>query len=492
MSQANEENQSNEFKNDASSSRVRNGSELDKAFPSTLTLGFLVIMVITLSLVTGWKVVNLGLEKAELERDLKTNKAIREEIPRLQTEENELRKKRDQIKSEKETQEIEYKILLENQKRAQKDLTNLNSIRDSQESEFTRKEKRLTEMQAKLMAASNDHDNLSGRLKAKKILEKTLQGNIDTFNSEIIELKAKESGLILEQEKMQEIRNRMQQELKSIEENREDMRKLSDDFSEVAANMKRSRDSIESEIRQLATATRGLESEQQVLIKAADSISDKSREIDSVVSQVEAIRRNFKTTQGKLGESISESQDQIRSLKEIINKESVQLRKNIQKNDDNIDGFEASLKGVQRVTAEYEDNLKTLQDKLTIAEQTSNSMKSLESSLMEQKNKITSNADNFDGLFAQVNNQFKNFNQNLDHTLNQVNDKYKKADKDLAQFISRAKENNKKIDDQEQRIVKGLEEVKEVKEVKEQFEKKLGLWEKTLESFKSLIGQSKK
>ncbi|MBT5471651.1 MAG: hypothetical protein HOK41_13695 [Nitrospina sp.] len=374
-------------------------------------------------------------------------------------------------------------------------MANINSKRDSQESEFTRREKKLADMSAKLRAAKDDHDDLKVSLKTKNNLIKTLQKNIDalreninTFESEIIKLKAKESGLILEQDKLQEIRNRMQQELESIEENREDMRKLSDDFREVAVNMKRSRVSIESEAKQLATATRGLESEQQVLVKAADSISNKSQEIGSVVNQIEAIRRNFKTAQVDLGKSISESREQIRSLKEIINKESAQMEKNTQKNENTMDGFQANLKGIQRVTAEYENNLKTLQDKLAIAEQTSSSMRNLESALIKSKNKISSNAENFEGLFAQVDGQFKSFSQKLDQTLEQVNRKYKKADKDLVQLISRSKEHKNNIDDQNQRVNKGLEEVKDVKE---QVEKKLGLWGKIIKEVQDFMGQSK-
>ena len=101
MNQNSEENRNNEIEKDSSSGKVINGSRLDQAFPSLLTLGLLVSAVIVLSLVSGWKVVNLGLEEAKLDRDIKANKAIREEIPRLQNEENELRKKRNPKKKKK-------------------------------------------------------------------------------------------------------------------------------------------------------------------------------------------------------------------------------------------------------------------------------------------------------------------------------------------------------------------------------------------------------
>lgn len=276
----------------------------------------------------------------------------------------------------------------------------------------------------------------------------------------------------------------MQQELESIEENRGELRKLSEDFKDVASNIERSRASIDNETTQLGIATRGIEAGKEDLLRAANSMSDKSKEIESAVNQIEVIQKNFKTAQGELNKSISESQQQIRSLKEIINNQSMQLEKNIKKSGDNINNFQASVKGVQNVTTQYEDELESLQNKLEIAEKASNSMRSLEDSLLELKNKMSSKSDDFKSLFARADNQFETFGNNLDRALEGVESRHMRVEIELDKAIGRNNKEKKIIEEQNRRVDQSLKEMDEKAEENRGWIEKM---RKQIEELKELI-----
>jgi len=71
----------------------RRSSALDRGFPSGKILGGFVVLIILLQVIAGWKVVNLGQEKAEvtrlrslLEKDIKDHEYLTRELPGLKKE----------------------------------------------------------------------------------------------------------------------------------------------------------------------------------------------------------------------------------------------------------------------------------------------------------------------------------------------------------------------------------------------------------------------
>jgi chromosome segregation ATPase len=461
MSQANQENQPNEFKNDTSFREVRSGSKLDKAFPSLWTLGLLISIIIVLSLASGWKVVNLGLEKAKLERDIRANKAIRAELPGLEMQKNKLRKEIDALKQSKELEELKNRNLKENNKKIQTNLSEMSATLNNKESKLKEAKDKYAKLGSRIRTAQTDLDNLEPRLKLEQNFVKELKQKISTNQTKVSALEAETKGLELQKKNLQKEKDRVLEGLNSLNEDRGRLQKLSERFRGVADDMSTSRAKIDNETKQLEIATKGIEAGKEDLLRAANSMSNKSEEIEAVVNQIEVIQENFKTAQGDLNKSISESQEQITFLKEIINNQSMQIEKNIKKSSDDINNFQASVKGVQNVTTKYEDELESLQKKLEIAEKTSNSMRSLEGSLIELKNNMSSKSDDFTNLFSSADKQFKTFGSNLDRALEDVKERHMRVELEVDKAIGRNNEQNKIIEERYRGVNKNLKEIDE-------------------------------
>jgi chromosome segregation ATPase len=484
MNQPNEESQPNEFKNDTSFREVRSGSKLDKAFPSLWTLGLLISIIILLSLASGWKVVNLGLEKAKLERDIRANKAIRAELPGLETQKNKLRKEIDALKQSKELEELKNRNLKENNKNIQTNLSEMSSTLNNKESQLKEVEEKYAKLGSKIQIAKSDLDNLEPRLKLEQNFVRELEQKISTNQNKVSALEAETKGLELQKKNLQKEKDRILEGLNSLNEDRGRLQNLSEIFRGVADDMSTSRANIDNETKQLEIATKGIEAGKEDLLRAANSMSNKSKEIEAAVNQIEVIQKNFKTAQGDLNKSISESQEQIRSLKEIINNQSIHLEKNIKKSGDNINNFQASVKGVQNVTTKYEDELESLQKKIEIAEKTSNSMRSLEGSLIELKNKMSSRSDDFTNLFASADKQFETFGSNLDRALEDVKERHMRVEIEIDKAIGHNNEQNKIIEERHRGVNKNL------KEIDEKTKENRSLIEKMTDQIKKLFNKN--
>lgn len=317
--------------------KERNGSYLDRGFPTGKALLVILGVVFFLQGISAWKIINLEREKASFEAEKQNFNSLKEQLPELQKIISDLEGKKAEfqgevntLKSDVNALEIRRNQFIEDVKHHEQKLNKLKSDNEFYENKLKTSENLLSERKKACDDALIFQKKLNDESSA-------LESKIKVYTSDVNTL--------------QEMINKLQEEGKSLTakivrlETREDeLQKMNTEFSNVIVNLKTGSAKFEQYQNE---AKVNLKSANQTFEDATQNMRSSAAKLDQEVAYLKGVAEN-------LGNKVNLSADTLKTSIEKLSSISVQSNKLI---DTMVEGID-NLKQKQTVLDDTTQNIR--------------------------------------------------------------------------------------------------------------------------------------
>lgn len=339
----------------------RKGAALDRTFPPLWLMGGIVLVVIILTLLSGWKIVNLEKERTDvvtqrklLDRDKKAFAALRQELPVLEARQEALIRENNDLKGLINS----HTARLESLKTRMK--TTLNGLRkteeDRQRAENDQKRALVDTDQARKIKAEletaikrnqADLENLSQQVSLSRAQEAEFNRMIKQYHRDVARLEADIKGLEQQRQNKQKVLARMA-------EDKSDLISLASGFKKISMSMENSLQSlnkttlaldlrnkelsqtitgVDDQSNVLAHQTKAVTDETGRLTQVVKGITEDSRQINKAASSIRTTSSTIDRISGQLyvsTDKLNKRADSLQSQVEVVFKQAGRLGQVVQ------------------------------------------------------------------------------------------------------------------------------------------------------------------
>jgi chromosome segregation ATPase len=255
------------------------GGALDRTFIPAWLLGSVILVVIILTVLSGWKIVNLEMERVEvaserslLERDIQAYASIQKELPALEERQQAWTKEFNELEGKVQTARTRLESLT-----IQAEAEQLS--RDKAKAELTTAQvdtqtnrKVYADLQSKIQTARSQSQRLTQQVESLGAQEETLRRSTGQLQKKAGELQADIS-------KLEKERKNKQQVLELMARDTSELKTLSKRFDDIAKNMELSNQEVNETLK-------GLNEQTKELTQAVEVVSSNAKDISSQVQLV--------------------------------------------------------------------------------------------------------------------------------------------------------------------------------------------------------------
>lgn len=210
---------------------------LDQSFIPAWLMGGAVILVVLLTALSGWKIVNLEAERSNvesqrrlLERDKQAYAEIQRELPSLEKREQDLLGAVGELEGKERGARTRYESLTAQGNAAQLEMEKAKAERDQAQAAAQAARKQFASMQADIQKARADSQSSKQEVEALQAQEQTLRKRMTELTGKVAQLQADMSGLDRERQNKERVLQQMAQDTG-------DLQKLSKRFDTIADNL---------------------------------------------------------------------------------------------------------------------------------------------------------------------------------------------------------------------------------------------------------------
>ena len=311
--------------NSKSDSKSRVGfksNRLDLAFPHVWLLSGVVISIIILMVVSGWKIVNVeaerqsvAMERVRIEKDreqlkinLQSHETILKELPSLEHKNDEFRTLIYQLSGELKAKQTKLDSLK----------TQLTSAQESLDRAIAERGKAVSEKEAATMV----HEKLKNDIETSRPIAEQLKSEVAQLTEQSSEIQAKvKKYLVKERELSAELaglekqKENVKQVLLEMSEDRDELAKLSNRFGSIFDRIEATGENTDKSVKEFQGQTVVL---QKAIVAIQDQIENLSGEIKKVGTSSESLNKS--------SQSLSKSTKTIDTATETVDKTIDQLR----------------------------------------------------------------------------------------------------------------------------------------------------------------------
>lgn len=283
------------------------GSALDRAFPSPWLIGGLIFFVVVLSVLSGWKIVNLGRERAILdserkllERDKKAYSSILKDLPQMEQKKQALQTALADLQGQVDALNIRSK--------------SLRIKTQSTREELERAKAERTETVEAASAARKEYTKLHGMIETARGQLPTLQQQVadlkeqrETLWKNTIRLQTQDSSLQADIQGLEEKRLNKETILKQMTQDTGVLYSLSKKFEQIYRDLERSRKNADS-------AVQGLNNQSQQLSKAIENVSFQGNALSSQVQGISGETKNLSS----IAQSINNTDKTVKQVSKTL------------------------------------------------------------------------------------------------------------------------------------------------------------------------------
>lgn len=298
--------------------RKKAASALDRSFPSVWLFSGAILLVIVLTVLSGWKIINLEHERNQiifenrlLEQKVQSHSEILKQLPLLESRQNNLKVQVDDLegklkaaRAEKDSMQIQASEAAERHAKA-------NSQRQIDEEAANAARKELANLQSEIMNARNQSGNLETTVQALMVQEKSLRGNINELNNQKSGLQADITGLEKEKINKKKILDSMALETSELQ-------RIHLKFVTIAEKLETAKNVTENTIQKLQFQSGSLENTLTEIKNQKQVLGQEYQNIKNSVSEFKSATDSTNKAASELKSSSTSLSQTTEVLKRII------------------------------------------------------------------------------------------------------------------------------------------------------------------------------
>jgi len=338
------------------------GSALDRSFFPVWSMGVALILVILLTLLSGWKIINLESERSSvesqrllLERDKQAYADIQKELPSLERRKQAIISEFSELEGKGRSAQVRYESITVQSNAAQSNLEKALAERDQAQAASQAARQELASLQADIQKARVDSQNLKQQVEALRAEEQTFGKSAKQLREQVAQIEADISGLERERQNRKKILEQMSQDTSELQ-------KISKRFDGIAYNLEVSHKAADE-------AIKSLHFESQKFTKAVEEVNKQTQGLAKETQVVSREAGNFATAvQGihSSGQTVKQASGDIQGAKTALTDAMGQLKK----------ASEGAEQQARRLAETTDAQLKILQQTLPVLDKSALSLSS--------------------------------------------------------------------------------------------------------------------
>ncbi|RJR21399.1 MAG: hypothetical protein C4582_07895, partial [Desulfobacteraceae bacterium] len=336
------------------------GSALDRSFFPLWSMWIALILVILLTMLSGWKIINLERERSSveskrllLERDKQAYADIQKELPSLEKRKQALISEVSELEGKERSAKVRYESITTQYNVAYSNLEKALAEREQAQAASQAARQEFASLQADIQKGRIDSQNLKQQVEALHAQEQTFGKSAKQLREQVAQIEADISGLERERENKKKMLEQMSQETSELQ-------KISKRFDGIADNLEVSRNAA-------GEAIKSFHSDSQKFTKAVEEVNKQTQGFAKETQAVSREAANLATTvQGiqSSGQTVKQASFDIQGSKTALADAMGQLKK----------ASEGAEQQARRLAETTDAQLKILQQTLPVLEQSASSL----------------------------------------------------------------------------------------------------------------------